>query len=343
MVRGRKVERGFPVVSLKEPIFALASPLVFLAVVLFCLAIGAWKAKMLSRFGNRATLERFSKLSTARSRWISNLSLAAVLALAMIAAAEPNRDGKWISGNTLNAILVCDASISMKAEDYPGDIPRFRVGIAAMQALLEAFPDGEFGVVAFTDKAVSYGPSRDSQTLVALVAYVCDPSRPRDDGSSATAGLFAAINLAKENSIGTIIIFSDGGDPMAAGEPKTIVTLARQSNIRVVSIGFGDSRAVRVPARDPFTGELLGYYTHDGQPVFTRLEPASVKLIAEETTGEYRAFSPGNEAELVTLVKSRQWNDRPTREKGKESLVWVPLLAMLAVFFAWLLAKKAVR
>lgn len=330
----------FPAIDLKQPVFAELAPFVSVAVILLGWLLVRAQKRSVGKFGNLATLAHFSQLSSTSAKWRGIVCFAGVLFLAMLAASDP-RFSKETSatGHTFNAILVCDGSLSMDAEDYPGRVSRHEMAKRAFQKLLDAYPDGRFGVVAFTDEAHAYEPSTDPQVPRSLVSYTCLPDVARGDGSQLIVGVDEALDLIQslKGSVNTIVLLSDGGDPVTISELRAVTTRLEKMRVRVITGGVGGSELVNIPVYDPKTGEMLGYLApySVGPLTTTRLEESTLRYLSSVSGGDYRRIASGDE--LVEMVRAHGWDNYPVKTNEKSSAVWIPLSALLLVLFLWLL------
>lgn len=330
----------FPAVAFNQPLFLLLVPLAFLAMVILGWLFVRHQQELLERFGDPETLRRFSRFSGSGLKRRTVFYLALAFALAFLAAAEPTM-AVIKSGRTFNAILVCDASTSMDAEDTPGGIPRRELATNNLFSLLAAYPDGYFGVVPFAGAATGYGMTNEQQALRFLVNHFCLSKNVRSAGSDLAVGLEEALVMIKDSreAIGTVILLSDGGDFSTIGQGLSkIAEKYNQAKIRILAGGLGGRRPVPIPVRDPKTGELVGYHADGGVPSETRLNEAPLKYLAEETGGVYQQIESGEE--LVEIVRSHGWDSRLIERESRESLVWLPLSALLLVLLIYLVDKR---
>lgn len=325
-----------------QPFFAYLAPiapLVFLA--LGWLYYTHHQKSLVKSYGNPKTLRGFSSFGRGLR---TLLFLAIALSLGFLTAAEPKKASPGKTGRTLNAVIVCDASKSMGAEDYPGGVSRREMAILSALKLIEAFPDGHFGVVYFTDEAWAYSVTDDRRALPILLEYNCDPSRVRGSGSELAQGLAEAlilIHLHSEIPIKTVVLLSDGGE---VGQEESLNLLAQkyqEQGIRIVTGGLGDVVPSRIPVYDSQTGEFRGFYTLKGEFALTRLNEASLKVLANLTGGAYQRIRNGEE--LPELIKSRGWDDQPIPKEGEESFIFFPLAGLLVVLALWLVERRFAR
>lgn len=331
-----------------QPLAAQLAPIAFLAALLISWALARWQKKLVASFGNLATLKRFSKFSSPSSQARTALYLALGLLLIFFALADPQVSKEsQVEIRALNAVLICDASRSMDAEDGPGGIPRHKLVSQSFSNLLKAYR-GSFGVIYFTDSPQSYGPSKEREDLLSLVDTVCQPSFARGAGSDLAAGLQAALQMIKDSEdspepIKAIILLSDGGDPLSLAKRLQLASALREAGVVVFAGGIGGDQEVKIPVRDPRTGEITGYYRYGGELGLTRLDEEDLRYLASATGGIYRKIEKGDE--LIELVRPLSQETQSAAEvtKVNVSVVWLPLSALLLIFLIFLIEKRFIR
>ncbi|MEX1068747.1 MAG: vWA domain-containing protein [Patescibacteria group bacterium] len=318
-----------------QPLFAGWAIAAFLLLLFFRMMFHRHQRGFLQRFGSWETLKKFSFLGW--KRW-GSLLLAASVALAFLAAAEPAAPyGSDWTGRTLNAVIVLDVSRSMLAEDTPTGQSRSELARAAVQQLWDAYPQGYFSLITVAKSPQSYALTGDHQALSILLAYNGDPYRARDEGSDLPAGLTAAAQLIKDSPIPVEIVFlvTDGGD-LKTGMTfyRQVIREFRKQGVRVVAIGVGETDPVPIPARNP-DGSLEGYYSTRGALALTFRNDLPLYYLADETGGFYQVIREDND--LVEVVQSHNLANQPVLQGGEVSLAYIPLLASLFFLILFLL------
>ncbi|HEY3522789.1 MAG TPA: VWA domain-containing protein [Candidatus Limnocylindrales bacterium] len=226
-----------------------------------------------------------------RARFVGPVVIAAGLAIVVVALARPQAvlSVPRLEGTV---VLAFDVSRSMAATDFSPS--RIEAAKAAARSFVEqAPPTVQIGVVAFSDGGVSVQvPTSDT----AAVAAAIDRLTPQR-GTSVAGGIeasLAAIATAENPTAGyytnrspgpspspvppgshasaLIVLLSDGEnnerpDPLAAAQD------AANRGIRIDTVGMGTA-----------TGTNLEI---DGFTVFTKLDEAALRAIADATAGTY--------------------------------------------------------
>lgn len=294
----------------------------------------------IGRFGRRQTLDRFSRFTKKMSH---ALVISIGLACLAIAAAGPRLESRETPFSpTLNAILVLDVSRSMLAEDGLDDTSRLESAVAAVEKLLDAYPDGRFGLVLFTDRTVAYPPTFDHGALLIILRDILENYPVRGGGSEPVSALEIAGKLIEESdlTIDTIFLISDGGHSLSAGtsgpESSEVTGQLRKLGIRVVAVGVGGLVPATIPVYKD--GEFIGYHRYLGTIVYTALDVVAIKRFADETGGPYLRLSGPDD--LVRITRSANLDSQPVAQEASISLVWVPTAFSIILVALWLLYPR---
>lgn len=324
----------FPPVIFNQPLAARVS-LIFLAFFVLGLLIRRNQRRLLHRFGLFETLQGFSQI---RNLPLGAVLLAASTAMALLAATEPAlKNGTDRIGRTLNAVVVLDVSRSMLAEDTPTGESRSALGRAAVTELLDAYPQGYFGLVTVARSSQSYVLTNDHSALKMMVAYNGDPYRARSEGSNLSGALQEAADLIKDSEIPVdlVIFVSDGGGPeINRAHYQPAFTALAEEGVRVVSAGVGGLEMAPIPVRDR-DGSLQGYHSQVGVLAVTSRNESVLRLVSEETGGVYLLIEKAGD--LVEVVRANGLATQPILQGGEVSLAYIPLLASLLFLLLFLL------
>jgi len=214
-------------------------------------------------------------------------------------------------------ILAMDVSGSMSATDVSPS--RLSAAKTAAQAFINAQPGNvEIGVIAFEDGGLEASvPSTDHSTALAAVRRL-----RTGGGTSLGFAILAALSAITHRSItldasgnapdlgywpsATIVMFSDGQDggaaltsgdgsgnagagaSAAAGVTGAAAAVAEKAGVHVDTVGVGTATGTTVDA--------------DGYHLFTALDEAELKSIAQVTGGTYHPAS--NASELNGIASS---------------------------------------
>jgi Ca-activated chloride channel homolog len=232
-------------------------------------------------------------------------------------------------------IIAVDVSGSMAATDVAPS--RLSAAKTAAQAFISAQPPSvNIGVVAFEQGGLEAAiPTADHATALTAIGRL-SAGGGTSLGSAILAALSAithrAVSLGPNGSapsIGfwpsaTIVLFSDGGDSGASGgststDTSAAAAAAEQAGVHVDTVGVGTVAGTTV--------NVEGYH------LFTGLDEATLKSIAQTTGGTYHPAS--NASELDGIASSIDLRLTVTNQP-------LPLAGALIAFALALLAAGAV-
>jgi Ca-activated chloride channel family protein len=315
---------------------------VLLAVGLLVAAALAWGAIAVAR--RRAAVLASAGVAASgggragRGGWARNsgiwLTIAGIVALGF-ASAGPSVTVPVSHANG-TVVLAVDVSGSMSATDVPPS--RLSAAKTAAQAFINAQPDSvEIGVVAFEQGGLEVAvPSTDHQTALGAVRRL-SPGGGTELGSAILAALSAithrTVTLGANGTVpdigywssATIVLFSDGQDGgattggNAVTNTEAAAAVAQKAGVHVDTVGVGTTAGTTIDA--------------DGYHLFTALDEATLKSVAQATGGAYHPASSASE--LNGIASSIDLRLTVTRQP-------VPLAGAVIALALLLLAAGAV-
>ncbi len=272
-----------------------------------------WKGSKLSGF---SLWDDFIQKSQIRIRWYFRiLFLAWILVLLGLIAAlcRPvwNEQKKKITSNGIDLLLVMDVSESMEADDLKPN--RFTALKKVVQEFVKSRPYDRIGLVLFGGEAITKAPLTMDHPF--LLEQVQDARmRELKQGTAIGQGLANGVSRFRGSSAKTkvIILLTDGDSNVGAINPITAAQLARESGIRIYTIGIGESDRVMVP---------IYQYDADGNrqqllaQVPSYLNPELLARIARITGG--KAYMARDNGMLSLILKEI---DRLEKSKVKVEL-----------------------
>lgn len=268
-----------------HPILLALAPIAFVAS--WCVARGrrrddvARSAHIQRRWTDRHGLS--PRPPAGRFAWLRGALLGAGVALALLALARP-RWGEMPEETVTRSrdvILALDLSRSMLATDVaPSRLERAKLLVTS---LLDALHGERVGLIVFSGTAFVQSPlSSDYEVLRELLAAL-DPSYLPAGGTDYEAMLRAALQGFGPAGGGDrfLVVLSDGE---ALDEHwQTVIPALRERGIRVIGLGVGTPEGALITDRD---GTLVK--DEHGAAVLSRLEPGTLRQLAEATGGAYR-------------------------------------------------------
>ena len=252
------------------------------------------------RWADRVGLRATPPVTARGARGLA-LALAAALALVALARPQWGEVPEQAVSRSREVMIALDLSQSMLADDVsPTRLARAKL---LVDALLDQLRGERVGLTVFAGTAFVQSPlSADYEVLREFLAAL-DPSYLPQGGTDYAAMLRAAGDAFGAPGDGDryLVVLSDGEAHDDAWQQA--VSALRERGVRVIGLGVGTPAGGLVPAPD---GGVLK--DEQGRAVLSKLEPATLQQLAEQTGGTYRdAATWVDIAELVdaTVAQGR--------------------------------------
>lgn len=216
--------------------------------------------------------------------------LLTAIGLVSVALARPAYDPqpRKISRSGRDVVFLIDVSRSMLAEDIrPNRLERAKL---AVRDVLDVVEGDRVGIIAFAGTAVLKCPLTTDYAFAGLALNELGPDAVARGGTAIGSAIRAATELLEPPSRGDqpvaaesarfrdVFIFTDGEDHET--DPDEAARQAGEKGIRLITVGLG-SELSGAPVPDTEGGKRTGYVEYQGQPVQSKLNPDSLRKIAE--------------------------------------------------------------
>ena len=276
------------------------------------------RREVAAALGDAALLRRVTGVDLHAFPWRRAALLLPAAALLGVAAAGPRWGGATEpEAERGDVVLVLDASNSMLAQDVrPSRLERER---EAARGLVDRLAGSRVGLIAFGGSGHALSPLTGDAAALHLYLDALSPDIVNQSGTSLYSALRQALALlgpaAEGRAPGALVLVSDG----EALDPPRLVDLsiedARKRGVPVHTVGIGTAAGARVPDVDEATGERIGYKREPGgAPAVSRLDEATLRRIAQQTGGTYRAAT--DPRSLAELADAAARGGRATRARG---------------------------
>ncbi|MDX9999779.1 MAG: VWA domain-containing protein [Polyangia bacterium] len=260
----------------------------FLAVVLGYVVLGALRRRQLERLGHLPQILKLTSSSTALG--VARPILVGVaLLLLLVVWFRPQTAGKarMVKARGIDLVIVLDYSKSM----YARDIPRSRIDRAKQELsrLLDQLSGTRVGLVLFAGTTQEL-PLTTDYGAVKLFWEDLEPADMPVGGTAIGLALTSATRLLQRvrgrgpERDQVILLITDGEDHES--EPIKAAELARKLDIRIYALGIGSPVGELIP-HITADGQQIGYLKHDGKFVTTKLDRATLEKITRMTSGAY--------------------------------------------------------
>jgi Ca-activated chloride channel family protein len=276
--------------------------------------------------------------SSSRDNKLQSFITFFIFALLIVAIARPQWIGEPLQDESKGRAmyLSVDLSESMLERDMTWNsraIERYQAVEAVVSEFVEQRKQDFIGLVVFGSFAEIQSPLTPDTT--AIKNMLADLRPGMAGGSTAIGdGLALAVKQLRESeSIDKVIILlSDGESNSGAVTPEQAMQVAKQSNIKVYTIGFGSDGS----------NSLLGRFGFGNRGV----DETTLKRIAQETAGEYfRAINTAELSDVFKLIDTLEPAEEHLQDQRLlTELYWIPLAAaagtLLIQWFVPLLLRR---
>ncbi len=252
------------------------------------------------RFAERARLPDLLSAKTAGRRTASAILVTLAVALAFLAAAQPQygKGTRVLPATNLDVVIALDYSKSMYARDVqPSRIERAKIEVSR---LVKKLGGARFGAIAFAGEPLSFPLTSDG----AAIAQFFRGLDPRDMPVGGTASALAldagrelfARDPRSKNHEKVLILVTDGED--LEGDPVHAAEEAQAAGIRVEVVQIGGKSPEPIPEFDENGGVVGMRKSEDGQLLTTALSPAGEAQLAAIARAGHGALHEAERGEV---------------------------------------------
>jgi Ca-activated chloride channel homolog len=248
------------------------------------------RVRNLRRFGDEAIVGTLLTAQAGGRRALKGVLCVLAVALAFVAAAQPQygRGTRLIPATNLDLVIVLDYSKSMYARDIaPSRTLRAKSEVAR---LIQSLPGARFGAIAFAGQPIAFPLTSDGPAISQFFQQMSPNDMPVGGTAIARAleagrELLARDPLSKSHKR-VMLLVTDGED--LEGDPVSVATSAAQEAITIFVVQIGGRTPEPIPLVTE-TGEVRGTRTdEEGKPLTTSLSAegeAQLGSIATSTGG----------------------------------------------------------
>ncbi|HEY6034527.1 MAG TPA: VWA domain-containing protein [Kofleriaceae bacterium] len=182
-----------------------------------------------------------------------------------------------------DVMFVLDVSRSMLAEDAtPNRLARAKNEIAQLVSRLEG---QRVGLVVFAGRAAPVCPLTPDHSFFNTVLNSVDTRSAGRGGTKVGEAIKTALRgFPPGQGARLIVLITDGDDQDPYSEDAA--KAARDAGVKIVAVGLGSETGSQITLTDPKTGAKT-VLMHDGKPVISKLDGATLRKIALVTEGAY--------------------------------------------------------
>ncbi len=274
------ISRGFEFAQPSGAWWLLAAVPAMLLVVW----LARWRATARRSFADS------SLFATIAPRVVGNRSTAratlfiTALALLSIALLDPRAGGRTekVEQTGIDVMVAIDVSRSMLAEDARPD----RLSRARQFAtdIVDALGGDRVGLVEFAGVPALRCPLTFNHRAFLTQLDTLSPQATVRGGSLLGDAIRLAAASLDGEGVGKVIVVLSDGEDMESEPIEAAATAAKEKGIRVVTVGIGDAReGARIPVTERAGNRR--YLVHDGQEVWTKMDPTLLAEVAKAGDG----------------------------------------------------------
>lgn len=283
----------------------------------------------------------------AGSRWarVAQVTFAGLGAACMVfALARPSADPQpqKVQRVGRDVMFVLDVSRSMLAQDVrPNRLERAKLGL---RDAIDVAEGDRIGLVAFAGSAVLKSPLTSDYAFLRMALDDTTPGSVGRGGTAIGDAIRTAIAVLapdppttkgdvkpqpQEDRSRTIVLITDGEDHETS--PLAAAKVAAEKGIRIVTIGVGsevNGAAVPIAPQINARGEVIerrGSATYEGHEVVSRMDPTTLRQIAEATPGGMFLNAGTGNVDLDTLYKRLLRTSGPRVEEKTTTIRYTEL------------------
>lgn len=189
---------------------------------------------------------------------------------------------------TSDVLFLTDESRSMAAESQLGLPNRLERSELIMTEFSEVFRNLNVSIYGFTREVRSHlFWTDDYNDFRNAIKYAVQIEGVPTNGTDLGKAISRAINYFPEESESKVIILlSDGENTGKDSDLQDALVLARQKNVKIITIGVGERQGALIPIYNK-AGQLTDFENRSGIRVVTYHNETALKRISESTYGVY--------------------------------------------------------
>lgn len=243
------------------------------------------RRRAMSRLATSNLVGRFERAIGPTRRAARSIMLVGALLLLVIGLLDPRLGIRFerVAQRNIDVIFALDTSRSMLAEDLRPS----RLGRATqyIEDVIDQAVGDRFGLVVYGGTPTLKVPLTRDQHAMKLALDEIVPRTGRRGGSMIGDAIRLSADALSigDDGLKTIIILSDGDD--MGSYPVEAAAAAAEAGISIWTVGLGDTAdGSRIPIT--VAGERI-YLTHEGQEVWSVMNPTMLKQIAAAASGQF--------------------------------------------------------
>lgn len=225
-----------------------------------------------------------------------SLMAAAVFFIIALAGPKIGTEVREIQRQGVNLLIALDLSNSMNAEDIrPSRLEKAKFEI---NRLVNRLQGDRVGLLVFTDQAFVQSPLTTDYSALRLFLDIANTEQMPTSGTNFTSALDKAREafqtVDQQDGAANVLLFVADGEHHGPDYSRALRELT-ESGVIIFTVGVGTEEGGLITLYNS-DNEMIGYHRDNrGQTVTTRLEPETMREIAQAGGGEYYEISSGSD------------------------------------------------
>ncbi|MDM1497537.1 VWA domain-containing protein [Myroides odoratimimus] len=258
-----------------------------------------WKKKKQQSFATAKAIKTLAPNQSKNKPIIkASIYLVALISI-VIALINPKIGTKVVTVKRqgVDIVFTLDVSKSMLAQDMAPD------RLAKMKQLVSQIinnlgPD-RIGIVGYAGTAFPMLPITTDHYVAKMYLQTMNTDMVSSQGTAFEDAIYVASNFYDNpNTSKVMILISDGEDH--GEEIENAIKIAKEKKVKIITIGVGTEAGGPIPIKTPKGVEYKRDWNNE--IVTTKLNPSTLKYIADATGGKY--YYGSNTQEIVDLIKN---------------------------------------
>lgn len=322
------------------------SPLLLVLAPLLAIVAGviAWRARSRRVHHARAWSSEAERKARGYGRGAPFvLGLAALAGLVALAGPRGGRGEITARTKALDVVFAMDISRSMLAEDVEPN--RLQHSIREARRLAQDLEGDRMGLIGFAGRSYILAPLTVDVGAISLFLDGLDPDIASQGGTSLGAVLSQGRSLlgaGEEGADRVLVVFTDGETLDSLPETIDQAKALGKSGVRLVLVGVGGSKPVRIPIRDS-AGTLLEYKLDEaGHIVMTSRREDILQDIADAAQGTVVSADLPDQAGAVRdlLDAFKRSPTASTQSSAQLPRGWIPVLIGALILLVHTLTRR---
>ncbi|HEX9916146.1 MAG TPA: VWA domain-containing protein [candidate division Zixibacteria bacterium] len=276
-----------------QPTYLYVTLGLVIALFLFYVLVSKLKKKAKQKLGDLELIDKLSvSFSPKKARWKKVLILLTIIFLGLtLARPQIGKKDVMVKRKGVDIVVCLDLSLSMLSEDLkPNRLEKAKMELANLFSRMEG---DRVGIVVFAGEAYVECPLTLDLSAAQMFLDAANVGLVPKPGTAIADAIDKGLELfdKREKKYKVMILLTDGEDH--GSEPVEAAKRAKEEGVIIYTIGIGSTQGEPIPLTDK-GGSRVGYKEDEkGEMVLSRLNPQTLREIAENTGGKYFIASAG--------------------------------------------------